>query len=124
MYSLLAHDLNPGETATRAKPNFHGYIVLGSTRIRDRKTRSAVVKALYDSVGNGEKMACFDPHHGIRAVKGGRTVDFVVCFDCTQFEVYDRGNVSGGTLSTAPRLLFDRILTDARVPVDGTQQGR
>jgi hypothetical protein len=74
-----------------------GFTVVDSRVIEDEAVRDALVNALYKAI-EGEQTraaACFDPHHGIRATKGGTTVTILVCFICHNFRVYPEGGNGG-----------------------------
>jgi hypothetical protein len=56
--------------------------------IADRGTQTKLVHAFYEAVKNGQDntgVACFLPHHGIRATKDGEVVTVLVCFMCSNF---------------------------------------
>jgi hypothetical protein len=101
-----------------AKADFHGCEILGRTRVRDAAVRKELVAALEEAArdNRGEAAACFNPHHALRVTTGGRTLDFVICFECLQVRVYAGETSEEGFLITdRPRSLFDRVLRDAGV---------
>ncbi|MEM7262122.1 MAG: hypothetical protein AAF488_09035, partial [Planctomycetota bacterium] len=53
----------------------HGYEILGATTI-DATERRTVLEAVYQGIAASEGVvaACFNPRHGIRAVRGDQTV--------------------------------------------------
>ncbi|MCD6051483.1 MAG: hypothetical protein K0Q55_2892, partial [Verrucomicrobia bacterium] len=63
---------------------YHGFEILGRAEVVDPVQRRELVDALKRGVseGKGPAPSCFSPRHGIRAVKGGVTVDLVICFEC------------------------------------------
>ena len=62
----------------------------------------ALYKGIADSDGNGAK--CFDPRHGIRASVDGKTVDLVICFECSWVYVfYDKDENRRGVAVTTER---------------------
>ena len=73
-----------------------------------------LTKGMADKKGQGSK--CFDPRHGIRATAAGKTVDLVICFECSWVYSYfgDEKGVQGVTTGT-PQATFDKILKDAKV---------
>jgi hypothetical protein len=119
LYSLHPNprELDPEELKT--KPVFHGYLILGQTRITTAKTRMDLLNALYADLGKGDPAYCFNPRHGIRAVRGNKTIDLVICFECQQIEIYDERGKGGTLIAHSPQPVFDRILTQASVPLAG-----
>ncbi|WP_227254865.1 hypothetical protein [Frigoriglobus tundricola] len=103
----------------RGKDTFHNYKILGQTTVKG-DDRKALLAALLDGVKNSGSgsAACFNPRHGIRAVHDGKTTDLVICFECTNIVVYvgDKREQEVHTTRT-PQKTFDKILTDAKVPL-------
>jgi hypothetical protein len=97
---------------------FHEYPVLGRMEIKDPKRKSQLLSALYRGVKkSGGVPACFEPRHGIIAKKGTNTVELAICFACEQIAEYSHGNHAWSLMGKEPRKLFNRTLTDARVPL-------
>jgi hypothetical protein len=108
--------LNPAHLTEKPENHFHGWEVLGSTKIDDAKTRGQIVAALRKGVAESDGMvaACFNPRHGIRVQHGGKTIDLVICFECLSAAVYVDGERSDGFLTTSsPQATFDRVLKAA-----------
>lgn len=98
---------------------FHGVPVLGQTSIEDQKKRAELISALYDGINDsdGTVAACFIPRHGIHIVQGQQVVDYVICFECLQVEIY-QGNAQSSKLTTqSPRKVFNKYLKDAGLPL-------
>ena len=96
--------------------------VLGKVQVTDTRQRREVLAAIRRAVRNPPKPAhCFWPRHAVRTVKGGETVDMVICFECQTYFTYWGVEPEGGRLTPAispdPEPLFDKILTDAGVPL-------
>jgi hypothetical protein len=103
----------------KSGPDFEGYRIMGQTQVTNVRTRADLLVALYGGIGKGEVEACFMPRHGIRAVRGNKTVDLVICFECEQIEIYSEHGPPGATINDSPRPVFDRVLRQARVPLSG-----
>lgn len=74
---------------------FHGFGILGQKEITDPKLKARLVEALYDGLNVPEDYApgdCFFPGYGIRALKGGRTIDVGLCYGCGTIEFYENGD--------------------------------
>src|SRR5262245_33583320 len=84
----------PDHQQEKPKDDFHGWKVLGRTQIKNADTRKKLVAALEKGVGENDGIIanCFNPRHGIRATHEGKTVDFVICFECFQVYLYADGN--------------------------------
>ena len=68
----------------------------------------------------GNVPACFRPRHGIHATRGQKVVDLLVCFECSQVEVYSGGSDQpslGLRTSGSPEPVFDKALRDAGIPL-------
>lgn len=114
---LLSLDPNQAEKV-QPKDAFHGYKVLGKTVVKAGTRKQLVEAFLKGMEGKIEPARCFDPRHGIRATHGGKTVELVICFQCSQFVVY-LGSAEKGTLllvGKAPEASFDKVLKDAGIP--------
>ncbi len=120
LYSLQPYENPEAQSVSKAlqnNPRFHNFPIIGQTSIDDKKTRQQLLDALYKGADNDRQMACFDPHHGIRATKGLQTMDLVICFTCNTLQV--SGNVTTGNLyiTSAPRDTFDHVLQEHQVPL-------
>jgi hypothetical protein len=77
------------------KERFRDEGVVGKVILKDAKERQRIIEALYGAIRGQEHRAsagCFWPHHGIRARKGDKAVDIVICFHCSQAYVHtDKG---------------------------------
>ncbi|RYG71597.1 hypothetical protein EON80_05025 [bacterium] len=73
---------------------FHGWGIFGQKRVTDPQMKERLVTALYSSMdSSAPQYSCFSPSHGLRATRGGRTVDVVICFSCGKVDIYDRGQL-------------------------------
>ena len=78
-------DLSQAEGET-----FHGYRVLGQAELTSAAERQQLLEAVYRGIhkSKGLAAACFNPRHGIHAVRAQDTVDLVICFECLQIHIY------------------------------------
>jgi hypothetical protein len=109
-----------GPSPKNPTDDFHGWPVIGKTRVEDSKTRNRLVAALEKGVeeNKGDSMKCFNPRHGIRVTHDGKTADFVICFECFQVMVYVAGEKEQRFLITAsPAPVFNQTLQHAKVPL-------
>ena len=61
---------------------------------------------------------CFNPRHGIRATHDGKTVELVICFECSSFDIYSgsEGSVEKTKhllVGKSPEATFNKVLKDA-----------
>jgi hypothetical protein len=96
--------------------------VLGRVEITDPALRREVIAAVKRDIRNpySPQSKCFKPRHVLRIVKGGRTVDVVICFECHGYEVHrDNAPRVGPTprIGESSNPLLNKILTDAGVPI-------
>jgi hypothetical protein len=116
LYSL---EPDPPE-GKKPEKSLHGWPVLGSVVLKDAKVRDGAIAALRAGAGLGHGAKCFEPRHAIRAKRGGKTVDVLVCFGCGWIYVYyDGDKEESAVLSTDRGALpeFEKILKKAGVPL-------
>jgi hypothetical protein len=98
-------------------PNFHDFAILGQTEIKDKSAQQRI-RAIYDDgiIDKGFSAVCFNPRHGLRAVKNGQVLDIVICFQCAQQEMYlNNKNVAGSHFGSTHQPELDAILSNANV---------
>jgi len=117
-FELLS--LEPEHLKEKPADGFHGWKVLGRTTVKDAETRKTLLAAFEKGVeeNKGEVARCFDPRHGIRATHGDKTVELVICFECYQVKAFaGEGALKGFLVTGSPQPAFDKVLTDAKVPL-------
>jgi hypothetical protein len=90
---------------------FHQFTVLGETEVKEAEVRQKIIEALKSDVK--QKIArehCFDPHHGIRAVRNNREVDLVLSFECHYLYVFDGRNRQGLTVGSSVEPLLNAAI--------------
>lgn len=118
--SIEFFSLNPSPIDSKAKDQgFRGYKPLGSVKLEKKAERERLLKALYKGIddSDGSVAGCFIPRHGIKAVVDGKTVELVICFQCHSMTVYVDGKRSSVLTDGGPAATFNKILTDAKVPL-------
>ena len=88
--------------------------------VKEADARKNLVAAFEKGVADNKGIAakCFNPRHGIRVTQDGKTADFVICFECSQFDVYSgpEGKVEKGKhllVGKSPEATFNKVLKDA-----------
>jgi hypothetical protein len=115
---LELFSLEPSEDMS--EQGFHGWKVLGKTDVLNMAQRKPLVAAFRNGVEehDGSVALCFWPRHAIRLRNGERTMEFVICFECLQVEVFRNGEPAEGFLiSESPQQTFDACLKAAGVPL-------
>src|SRR5438270_721857 len=109
--------LDPKLLTEKPKDDFHGWKVLGRTTVKDDATRKKLAADLATAAESSEGLAaaCFNPRHGLRVTRNGKTVDFVICFECWQVKVYEGDKADGFLITDTPQPAFDKVLRDAGV---------
>ena len=93
---------------------------LGGTSVKDAAKRKQIREALYRSVAEGKEPAkCFEPRHIIRATSGGKTVNMVICFECSRIHLFvgDQKERTVVPISSHAEAILTQILKDAGVPL-------
>lgn len=119
LYSFDGSDFLFASQKPSAEGEFYGCPVLGKVEIADQRRRKAIVDAVGVGIRGGRFVAsCFWPHHAIRAEKDGQSVDYIICFYCSNFRIYSGKSVTGGGATTnVSEKLLNRYLTEAGVPI-------
>lgn len=84
--------------------------------IIDSKQKQEILDAFYFDAANADYPAiCFQPHHALRATKGGTVLVIEICFSCSRFEGAGSLQSVSGTIVREGRRseeFFDRILKE------------
>lgn len=98
---------------------FHEFPVLGKAAIDDPARRAEIMSAFKQGIerSDGTMNKCFWPRHGIRVTKDKQTIDYVICFECLQFEVHDGSITSRKPITRDPQTLLNAILKEKGVPL-------
>lgn len=87
------------KAAIPEETGFHGWPILVETPLdadRRRAALAAIDRAIAEKnaqlrARRRSDAACFNPRHGVRAVRGGKTVELVICFECLKMDVHAGG---------------------------------
>ncbi|HEY1169819.1 MAG TPA: hypothetical protein VGH19_00495 [Verrucomicrobiae bacterium] len=101
---------------TALQEKFHDYPITGKVELKNHPRRQTTIEGLIQgSETNSTEMVCFYPHHGLRAVHQGKTIDLLICFGCGKVEHHPSGKFYHMHKSTQP--VLDSIFVDAGVPL-------
>ena len=109
LYSIDGRGIDPPRPR---QPLFRGFPILGEMTLSDSE-QSTVLRSINRGMaqfGIGG-MACHWPRHGLRIHGTAKTIDYTICFECENIEVFDadtRNRVY--TSSSAQPVLNDLLL--------------
>ncbi|MGH7977918.1 MAG: hypothetical protein ACREE6_00985 [Limisphaerales bacterium] len=105
----------------KAKRTFQDHEILGQLKIRSTATRKELIDALNEGISAAGLwgMQCFNPRHAIRAEKGDKTVELLICFECRQIYITSSWatNVILTTTTPNPAATFNKVLKRAGIPL-------
>jgi hypothetical protein len=105
----------------KAKDTFQNHAIWGQVKIRSAATRKELIDALNKGIGasGGEEALCFNPRHAIRAEKGDKTVELLICFECRQIYITSTWatNVIVITTTPDPAATLNEVLKRAGIPL-------
>ena len=118
LYSIDGRDFVPG-TEPKADEEFHGYPVLGKIDVKDPKSRREIIAAVKKGIADSDGMMakCFWPRHAIRATENGKTIEYVICFECNQLQIYTDGTDELEPTTREPQVVLNKHLQDAKIPL-------
>lgn len=119
LYSIDGTEPRP-EDEDPAGEKFQGYPILGQLEISDDALKTRIIEAIRKGLADsdGSLAGCFWPRHAIRSVTGGRTTDYVICFECQQLEVYEDGSSRTVLpITRHPQKVFNELLNSANIPL-------
>jgi hypothetical protein len=119
LYSIDGNDYAPGEGPKAGGEKFGRYPVLGKVEIKDAGKREEIFAVLEKGIrdSDGRIAKCFLPRHVVRAVSKGKTVDYIVCFQCLQVQVVADGKSKTLPITAEPLAVFNRHLKAAGIPL-------
>ena len=91
--------------------------VLGKVDIASLEARKELIAVLNDGIAksDGEMASCFNPRHAIRAIVNGRTIDYLICFECLQVMIDAGGSRKIVPITRDAQEVFNRYLKDAGI---------
>jgi hypothetical protein len=100
----------------------YGDPVLGRVTITDPALRREVVAAVKRDIRTGHpaQSKCMWTRHVLRIVKGGRTIDVAICYQCHNYELHREGGPHEGrtpAIGEESKPLLNSILTEAGVAI-------
>ena len=105
------YSLNPDKRTKKATGGLRGWIVLGQTTLSGDE-KKAILEALHKGIADsdGSVAACFNPRHGIKATHDGKTVELVICYECSSISGWNDGTRFSVLTADGPAKEFNRVL--------------
>jgi hypothetical protein len=98
---------------------FYGYRIIGQVAVADLVQRRQVATVVRHAAQTytGDTKCIFSPRHAVRLFSGSKTYDFLICFECSQMEVYSGDQfVAKLSIDGSPEAL-NRILGAAHIRI-------
>jgi hypothetical protein len=103
--------------------SFHGHAVLGKLEITNPAQQQTILEAMNRGLTEEDiPHKCFNPRHGLRLQQGAEVQELVICFQCRQLFSYPSKDQGTIIISASPQPLFNKILSDAGVPLNESQK--
>jgi hypothetical protein len=120
---LTLYELDPTQRGkSTAGKTFWEYPVVSEKDVTDPKEREELVQTLYGCMAEQKVGArCFVPHHGLRAVRGDKSVDLVLCFTCQWIHIHYGGKTKVALLAARGMPVYDKALRPARPKPEVTE---
>ena len=117
---LTLLSIGPGQAPPDAE-QFHEHPVLGKLEITDPEQRKKIMVAVERGIWQAKYnrgAACFYPRHALRIEQDGELRDYVICFQCSNVEIY-AGSVADHFKTTTDhaKKLLNQLLSDADIPL-------
>lgn len=127
LYSIDPEKFIPG-TNGPTQEHFQHYKILGRLEITKKEQQATLISALNKGLAEARNvhLKCFDPRHGITAIKGTNKIELLICFQCLSGyeltpecpEYLSRGcRAHQFSISNTPRDTFNDVLKQANIPL-------
>ena len=123
LYSIEPGPLSLKPKHLKPEEDFYGFKMLGHVALTDPKKRSIAVGVVMDAIHHSDfhRMAmCFFPRHALQVTANGRIFDFVICYQCGQIKLYEKGAVVAAIgIPESPQgsAALNKLLSDAGIPL-------
>jgi hypothetical protein len=109
---ITLYELDPTQRGkVTSGPTFWEYPVVREKELTDPGERAELVRILYRGMAEQKVGArCFVPHHALRAVRGGKTLDLVLCFTCQWVHIHHNGKMKVALLSARGMDAYQKAL--------------
>jgi hypothetical protein len=123
---MTLFSIDPGRfpTTPPGTVRFHANIILGETVISNATQRRQISHELQRAVSasDGDIAMCFEPRHGLRVARAGKTYDFLICYQCKRVDTFvGEESIESTGLAGNPQF-FNAILRAANIPLAPTPE--
>lgn len=120
-HSIELLSLDPDPPQDESPDQFHGWKVLGRASV-EPATALTLINDLKAGYATAETElgapACFNPRHGLRISSADKTLDVVICFECTQIAIYEGNRVVDNLpTSSLPAERFNQVVREYKLPL-------
>jgi hypothetical protein len=125
LYSIDPRSPDAGEERRRgygvhtAVGEFRGYPVLGEVEITDPELRKQLIAGFKDGYARRPAggSTCFNPRHAVRVAENGRTLEYLICFECEWFDEFEDTSCRRAAINDDVRSVFDKPLKEAHISI-------
>ena len=113
----LDGSLYPSDPTPEGAKLLHGWVILKECSIDSMAIRTELFTAFDDAIDSfsGEPVDCWNPNHAISVVVDGVQSDYLICFKCSRYEIYEGDQlVAGGYVTSAPKKTFNNVLATCK----------
>lgn len=109
---VVLYELDPTQRGkVSSGTTFWEYPVVREKELTEPRERAELIRTLYEGMAEQKVGArCFVPHHGLRAVRGGKTLDLVLCFTCQWVHIHYNGKTKAALLSARGMPIYQKAL--------------
>lgn len=119
--AVTLYSIHPDRSAAHwFNHKFHYYRILGQIPVTASGDRQRIVATIREGIRDsrsGDSKCVFSPRHAVRFSSPLHTYDFLICYQCGEFDVLSgnqsvlSGNIGGSSI------VFDRLLRAARIRI-------
>ena len=114
----VLYSLEPWEEPAPGESTLHGFKIIGQLNL-DRDLEQTVVAQFKAAITtwDGTGAGCFDPRHGLTVTSGGKTYDFLLCYECGELEIFSGKRMVGDMRARGTGETLNAILSAHKVPL-------
>jgi hypothetical protein len=121
----ILYSLEPWEQAAPGESTLHGIKIIGQLNL-DRDLEKAVAAEFKAAIANWDGTSpagCFDPRHALTVTSGGKTYDFLLCYECGELEVFSGNGMIADMQVRGTGEVLNAILSAHKVPLSRSARG-
>ncbi|MEO0476159.1 MAG: hypothetical protein AAF085_09360 [Planctomycetota bacterium] len=120
LFEIESFDVATADSDSDPPELFYNYPILGQVELTGTAAANELSGIVEKRVASEQGLiaGCFIPRHGLRVIRDGVTSDYVICFQCTNFEWYEGGSgkrIGQQSISSKYLAVFTKPLADAGI---------